>query len=194
MSKLLELRGCLHHGPWSRAKALSNMELTDEPVFGPLRFTPRRKCQSGHGVRGPHKYTFKGLHHPLTWSNGFCGERGKRGAMIEKGRDPWYEKHCYNKISMNFLEGKRNEDKTRQENGLFFYFFIFFPKLPSLGTCWKINTFIFLVYGHSSWSTFSLHLVRGPKALNTIFFKEIGPWRKATFHGPWCQATLIISK
>jgi NADH:ubiquinone oxidoreductase subunit 5 (subunit L)/multisubunit Na+/H+ antiporter MnhA subunit len=29
----------------------------------------------------------KGLHHPLTRSNGFCGGRGKRGALVvEKAR------------------------------------------------------------------------------------------------------------
>jgi hypothetical protein len=32
----------------------------------------------------------KGLHHPLTWSNGFCGGRGKRGALVvEKGKGLW---------------------------------------------------------------------------------------------------------
>ena len=24
------------------------------------------------------------LHYPLTWSNGFCGRRGKRGALVER--------------------------------------------------------------------------------------------------------------
>ena len=32
------------------------------------------------------KGIFKGLHYLLTWSNWFCGGRGKRGALIEKGK------------------------------------------------------------------------------------------------------------
>ena len=35
------------------------------------------------------KNFFEGLHHPLTWSNGFCNGRGTRGDLIEKGRGPW---------------------------------------------------------------------------------------------------------
>ena len=32
---------------------------------------------------------FQGLTNSLTWSNGFCGERGKRGGMLRKGKGPW---------------------------------------------------------------------------------------------------------
>ena len=42
-----------------------------------------------HGVQGPHKTNFKGLRYPLTWLNGFCGGRGKRGALVQKGKVPW---------------------------------------------------------------------------------------------------------
>ena len=35
------------------------------------------------------KYNFQGLINALTWSNGFCGERGKRGGMVGKGKGPW---------------------------------------------------------------------------------------------------------
>ena len=29
------------------------------------------------------------LHYPLHWSNGVCGEKGKRGSLIAKVRGPW---------------------------------------------------------------------------------------------------------
>ena len=32
------------------------------------------------------------LHCPLTWSNGFCARRGKRGAMVDKGKGPCQRK------------------------------------------------------------------------------------------------------
>jgi hypothetical protein len=35
------------------------------------------------------KYNFQSLLNALTWSNGFCGERGKRGGMVGKGNGPW---------------------------------------------------------------------------------------------------------
>jgi hypothetical protein len=45
------LRGCLHHGPWRRPKALWNLGLAIELVPRPLRcFTPRKECRSDHGV------------------------------------------------------------------------------------------------------------------------------------------------
>ena len=56
---LLKLTGCLHHGPWSRPKALSNLWLVVELVPGRLWFTPRQKCQSDHGLWGPQKTYFK---------------------------------------------------------------------------------------------------------------------------------------
>jgi hypothetical protein len=43
----------------------------------------------------------------------------------------------------------------------------------------KNSTFTFWVHGHSSWSTFSLHLVRGSKALRIDFL-----FRKSD-HGRW---------
>ena len=30
-----------------------------------------------------------GLDYPLSWSNGFCCERGKRGSQNAKARGPW---------------------------------------------------------------------------------------------------------
>jgi len=44
------------------------------------------------------KYNFQGLIIALTWSNGFCCERGKRGGMVGKGRCPWQR----NALLINF--------------------------------------------------------------------------------------------
>ena len=43
------------------------------------------------------------------------------------------------------------------------------PKLPFWDIYIKDQHIHFLVHGHFSWSTFSLHLVKGPKALNAFF-------------------------
>ena len=84
------------------------------------------------------------------------------------------EKCCYNKKLMDFIlffvfleeKLKTREDKRRQENGQTSIFF-------SILTFWaytKKNQHIhFLVHGLSSWSTYGLHLVRGPKALQIVF-------------------------
>jgi hypothetical protein len=41
-----------------------------------------RKCQSDHGVRDPQKTYLRTYFYPLTWSNKFCGGRGKRGFAL----------------------------------------------------------------------------------------------------------------
>ena len=43
------------------------------------------------------KDIFKGLHYLLTWSNGFCSGRGKRGLLVEKRKGPWQR----NDVMMN---------------------------------------------------------------------------------------------
>ena len=63
------------------------------------------------------KDTFFGLHYPLTWLNGFCGGRGKRGVPVKKGKGPWQRKYCYNQFLMKFYLGREDEDKRRQNNG-----------------------------------------------------------------------------
>ena len=45
-----------------------------EVVSGQLQFTLEKEWQRDRGGRG--------LMNALTWSNGFCGERGKRGGLI----------------------------------------------------------------------------------------------------------------
>ena len=116
------------------------------------------------------KYIIKGLHYPLTWSNGFCGGRSKRGALVEKGMGPWQKKCCDKTYLMIFIY-------------LFILILIFFfsaeekmkrKEWSKLGFCqncpfWtyvqKNQRIHFWVHGHSSWSTFGLYLVMGSKAL-----------------------------
>ena len=79
--------------------------------------------------------------------------------------------------------------KRRQENDQ--TWFIYFQKCP-FWACIKKNQHIhILVHGHSSRSTFGLHLVRGPR-LSKLIFQEVGPWKldhelrplkKALVHG-----------
>ena len=53
-----------------------------------------------------------------------------------------------------------------------FFFFSFLPKLPSLGhIC--ISTRCILVYGHSFWPMFGLHLVREPKTSKIALSKNL---------------------
>ena len=54
-----------------------------------LVYTKEKKKSGDHGVRGSRKTSFFGLHYLLTWSNRFCRGRGKRGALVEKGKSPW---------------------------------------------------------------------------------------------------------
>ena len=51
-------------------------------------YTKEKMTEGPWRWRSP-KYIFQGLINALTWSNGFCDERGKRGGMVGKGRGPW---------------------------------------------------------------------------------------------------------
>jgi hypothetical protein len=44
------------------------------------------------------KYNFQGLINALTWSNGFCGERGKTNDMVGKAKGAMAEKCRYSKL------------------------------------------------------------------------------------------------
>ena len=85
----------------------------------------------------------KGLHCPVTWFNGFCGGRGKRGALVKKkGRGPWQRSVVIVNLSWNLFEGKGRWSKRRQENGQIRFFF--FSKLVFLDTYLKkTSTFTF---------------------------------------------------
>ena len=65
-------------------------------------------------------------------------------------------------------EGKKEERWSNMKNNL---------KIDHFGHTLKNKLIHFLVRGHFSWSTFGLHLVKGPKPLRMPFlFIEIGPW------------------
>ena len=51
----------------------------------------REKMAEGPWRLTSPKYNFKSLINALTWSNGFCVERGKRSGLVEKNKGPWYE-------------------------------------------------------------------------------------------------------
>jgi hypothetical protein len=152
-----------------------------------------------HGLQRPYssrssKDIFSGLHYPLTWSNGFCGQRGKRGALVEKGKGPMAEKWCYDIfIFFNFL-GKRG---WRQENGPTWFFsktkknqhihflgawsflLVHIRCTPSEGPINFVNWFLKTSdhgswtvkldheKGHLLWSNFMVHGVHEPLALVT---------------------------
>jgi hypothetical protein len=60
--------------------------MNHELVLGPLRFTPRKNCQSDQGVRGSQRHLLRPTY-SLTWSNWFYGGKSKLSALVEKGRD-----------------------------------------------------------------------------------------------------------
>ena len=75
--------------------------------------------------------------------------------------------------------------KRRQENGQTWIFF----KTTFFGHVLKKNHHIhFLVHGHSSWSTFGLQLVRGPRLSNLSFLRsrtmKVGPWYRTIEKNP----------
>lgn len=62
-------------------------DLVVELVQGPLHFYIKDKYKSDHGGGGLQKDLFSSLHHPLSWSNKFGNERGKRGTLVVKVGD-----------------------------------------------------------------------------------------------------------
>ena len=67
---------------------------------------------------------------------------------------------------------KTREDK-RMVKLFFNFFFQNYPYWAYMKKKSKKNQHVwFLVHGHSSWSTFSLHLVRAPKALLIVFLRN----------------------
>ena len=96
----------------------------------------------------------------------------------------WFASHTFDTFNKEWRQVK---PKRRQEYG---QTWIFFHKSP-FWACIKIQHIHFLVQGHSSWSTFGLHLVRGPR-LSKLFFlwsrtMEVGRWTQTIDKGhlPW---------
>ena len=121
-----------------------------------LVYTEDKMLEWSWSLRSP-KDIFQDLHYSLTWSDGFCDGRGKRGAMVEKGKGPWHRNIIIMKFWWNFFDGGiEDDDKRRQKNGQNCHFWTYIKKNQH-------NHFV--VRGHSSWSTFNIHLVKSPKAL-----------------------------
>ena len=64
------------------------------------------KEQMAHGPQRlrSSKYNFQCLVNAMTWSNKFCGERGKRGGMVGKGRGSW-QRNAFTLIFYEFFLG-----------------------------------------------------------------------------------------
>jgi hypothetical protein len=70
------------------------------------------------------------------------------------------EKYCYNIFFINHFGRREDEDKRMVKLD-----YSSFSRPSFLGYIIKNQHIHFLVYGHSSWSTFGLHVVRGRKTL-----------------------------
>ena len=53
------------------------------------------------------KDIFQGLHYPVTWFNMFCGERGKKGALVEKGKGTWQRNDIIIICLINYFFGEK---------------------------------------------------------------------------------------
>ena len=165
------------------------MWLVVEFVPRPLWFTPRVKNVRQWPWSSRYlKDIFWGLHYPRTWSKGLCGGRGKRGAMVEKGRRPW-QKNVVIIIFWWFFDGEWM--KTKEWSNLNFLFFIFFSHNALLWTCIKPNkksahslcgAFLFV----HIWLTPS----EKPKIFQNFYFWEIRPWKLD--HQVWTWEKVIF--
>jgi hypothetical protein len=85
--------------------------------------------------------------------------------MIKKkkkiGKRPWQINTVIKKNLMKFFL-REEKMKIREDRRL--ARLILFFKTALFGHISKTRHIHFLVHGHFSWSTFNLHLVRGPKA------------------------------
>ena len=119
------------------------------------------------------KDMFQGLRYPLTWSNGFCGGRGKRGVLVERGMG---QRNIVIIIFWWIFWGREVEDKRRQKNGQTLFYFIF--KNILFGHVFKKST-------HSLFGAWSLLLVHirsvytcwGAQRLCKSVFQETRPWK-----------------
>ena len=167
------------------------MWLVVELVLGSLWFTRGKRYQSDHEVWGPQKTYFKAFIIHWHGPTGFFVGRGKRDAMIEKGKGPWQR----NIVIINSLMIFFGEEKRRQKNGQIWFFF-------------KISLFGHILYtlAHSFFWCMIIPLdphsvtpSEGPKGfyfLLLIIFKNKldyvkRPSSMVWLHGPWCKPGLI---
>ena len=131
----------------------------------------------------PPKDIFKGLHYPLTWLNGFCSGRGKRGALIYKKKEGAHDIELLKKSNFqNFLEGREGDNKRRPRMVKLIFFFI---KTTLFGHGFKDSTY--LLFG--AWSFLLVHIwftpSEGPKGFANWFLEKsnLGSWTMKSDHG-----------
>jgi hypothetical protein len=75
------------------------------------------------------------MHYLLTWSNGFCSGRSKRGALVGKGKGPWQRNDFILLIIfINFFGEEKM--KTREDKRMVkLDFFLNLFKIAFLGIC-----------------------------------------------------------
>jgi hypothetical protein len=140
----------------------------------------------------------------LTWCNGFCGGRGNKGAILEKGKGPWHSNDVIFSIYiMKFFWGKRRWRQGKMRDSSNHFFFFSFQNYPFWAYTKKIRTFVF-----GAWSFLLVHIwftpIEGSKDFVNWFFKKLDhgcwtiksdhekrPYFMVQFHGPWCKLTLI---
>ena len=92
----------------------------------------------------PKRHIFKAYIIHWHGSTGFCSGRGKRGALIQKGKGPWQRNIVIIIYKWNYFGGRENENKRRQKNGQTWLFFSFsFQNCLFWAYMKKINTFTF---------------------------------------------------
>ena len=91
------LRGCLHYGiiKSSQGYVKFGIGCWTCPKTTPI-YTKETMSVWPCSSRSP-KDIFRSLHCPLTWSNGSCDGRGKRGVLIEKHKGHMAKKCCFKK-------------------------------------------------------------------------------------------------
>ena len=105
------------------------------------------------------------------------------GAKKGSSCSPQYNIVCRNLKWKQAKNKKWGQEKTIETKRMVKIVFFLYWILYFLCVYSKIQHLCFLIHGHSSWSTFSSHLVRAQGSQNW-FKKKIGPMKKALFHGP----------
>ena len=127
-------------------------------VSGPLQFTPRKKCQSDHEVRGSQKIYVKA--HIIHWHGPMDFPVGEVKRCFGRKRQGPIQR---NFIIIYILGGKRRcrQKKTKENDQTW----ICLETILFEHVFTKISTFTFwcmvILFGPDS----GLHLVRGPKTL-----------------------------
>ena len=144
----------LHHGPWSCPKVMCDWLLN---LFrNDFSLHQGYKCESNHGVRGPHKTCFKAyVIHWHGWSNGFLRWERQRDVVVEEEKQgPMVEKWCYIYFyNEMFFLGREDENKRSQENDRTGIYFIFYQISLFGHILNKFSTFTF-----GAWSFLLAHI------------------------------------